>query len=536
MNFGDTMSVKLNLNNKIVISRDDQAFIPTRDLLTIVEKELNVGKQYDRELRRYKTKYNAVDVTKYLYEIDSENLYVPYGLYKYIKYLFKNSKCTYCGNKEHPIMQTVDIVDNIEKYRGILPGIELYDNQLEAVKRIFQYKRGVIQAATGFGKTEIMCAVIQIMKEMNGGHYPTILVLEPTIELLKGIEKRFKKYKIPVNNYRDTRMISTGKVNLAHPISLVNDLGKNNKVLNKVEVQFMDEAHHSGCDTWCEPGYNMPNLMYSIGLSATFLSHYHVNGTHLDDFNFNELKRIGTLGPVIMKVDGDELIENNQLATPKLCILHNPANEEMDETKVDYSWHNVRKIRMQSDYRTELIAKSAVIFAKQGYKVIILMNILDWGRKIMKSIYDLGYGDLARTCFGGSKYERCNRKTGRIEKEFNSTLQLFDKDKIKIIIGSSCIQEGIDLSRVDVCILAQGGKSDRTTLQSVGRALRRSKTGNFSWIVDFDDSDDKMLNKQYRERMIKYKKVLGLHSSDEVFKKLTISELEEIFKKYENIK
>ena len=70
-----------------------------------------------------------------------------------------------------------------------------------------------------------------------------------------------------------------------------------------------------------------------------------------------------------------DLIKQEQLAKPKLCILHNLANEEMDEEIVDYNWHNVRKIRQQSKYRTNLIAKAAVTFAKRGYKVIILMNL-----------------------------------------------------------------------------------------------------------------------------------------------------------------
>lgn len=529
------MSILLNLNNRIVISRDDPAFEPTKDLLTIVEKELVVGKEYDASLGRFKTKHKTRNVNRYLYDIDNENLYIPYGIYKYVKYLFKNSNVKYAGIKEHPIMHSEVVVDNIEKYRAILPGIELYDNQLEAIQNIFRYKRGTIQAGTGFGKTELMCASTQILKELNDGKYPTILVLEPTVELLKGIEKRFKKYKIPVNNYRDTRMIFKGKVNLAHPKSLCNDLLKDKKLLDKVEVQFIDECHHSQAIMFSTPTQYMPNLMYSIGLSATFLSHYHVDGNCIDDFNYEELRRIGACGPIIMKVDGKDLIENEQLATPKLCILSNPANEEINENKLDYTWNNVSKIRLQSDARTKLIAAAACIFIKHGYKVIILMNLLDWGRRIMMEIHNLGYGDYVRTCFGGQTYEKINKRTGKLEKEWNSTLTLFDKEKIKCIVGSSSIQEGIDLSKVDVCCLAQGGKSDRTTLQSVGRALRKSKTGKYSWIVDIEDMEDEMLHKQFNERYIKYKKVLGLTDENEVFRNLSIEQLEEKFIYWENL-
>ena len=530
------MSIKVNDNNWIKITIDDPSYEPMKDLLTIVERELIIHKQYDRELRRFK-KVNKVElVNKYLYSIDNKTkeLLVPFGLLRYVKYLFKNSNVTNCTKKDHLLYNVEHVVDNIHKYINILPGIELYQNQLECVKRVFEYKRGVIQAGTGFGKSEVMCACIQIMKEINNNVYPTILVLEPTIELLKGIKSRFKDYKIPINDYRESRVIMTNKINLAHPASLVNDLKTNKKLLNKVEVQFMDECHHVKSITWSMPTYHMDNLIYSIGLSATFLSHYHADGTHIDDFNFDELVRIGNLGPLLIKVDGKELIEKKQLATPKLIILNNAANEEIDETKIDYDWHNVRKIRLQSEKRTKLIAESACIFAKYNRKVLILMNVLDWGRNILREIYNLGYGDICRTCFGGQTYEKINKK-GKIEKDYNSALNSFNKDKVKIIIGSSCLVEGIDLKKVDVCILAQGGKSDRVTLQSVGRALRRSKNGKYAYIVDFNDYEDGMLSRQFVERNIKYKKVLGITSTEDVLNKATISDLENKFKEWENI-
>ena len=530
------MSILINKDNWIIIDKCDPSYDNVKDLLTIAEKELLIKKEWDRQLRRLVKVNKSQTIVKILYNEKDDKLYVPFGLLKYIKHLFKNSNIVNCTKKDHKLYDVINIVDNIENYRNILPGISLYDNQLEAVKNIFKYKRGVIQAATGFGKTELMCASIQIMKDLNDGKYPTILVLEPTIELLNGIKKRFKAYKIPVNDYRETRTIFSNKVNLAHPKSLATDLDKDDRALTKVEVQFVDECHHVGCETWSLPNYHMPNLLYSIGLSATFLSHYHVNGTHIDDFSYTELKRIGNLGPLIMKVDAKDLVSMKQLATPKLAILHNDANEEIDETKIDYDWHNVRKIRQQSEHRTKLIAEAAIIMAKYGYKVIILMNILDWGRQILKEIYNLGYGDVARTCFGGQTYEKINRNNGKIEKEYNNVLRLFDKEKIKIIIGSSCIQEGLDLSKVDSCILASGGKSDRTTLQSIGRALRKSKTGKYAYIVDFNDAGDEMLSKQFRERMIKYKKVVGISNSEDILKNCSVKQFEDWFKNLENIK
>lgn len=529
------MSIIVNYNNWIIIPPNDPAYESAKEYLTIKEKEVIQNKKYDPVLQRMVKQSGTRNVTKYLYEVKQphKNVYIPYGLYPYIKHLFKNSQLEYRTDFDSPLYNVQNILDNIENYRGILSGIELYDNQLEAIYLIFQKKRGIIQAPTGFGKTEIMCATAEIMKQLNDNKYPTILVLEPTIELLNGIKKRFRGYKIPVNDYRETRTIMSNKINIAHPKSLINDLKSNKKLLNKVEVQFFDEAHHSQSLTWSEPSHHMPLLKYSIGLSATFISHYNVNGQTIYEFSYDELKRIGTCGPIILKIEASDLIEDEQLAKPKLVIMANKADEEIDEMKIDYNWHSVRKIRLQSENRTKLIAETAAMFAKYDRKVIILMNILDWGREIMVQIANLGYRKIVRTCFGGQKYEKVNKK-GRVEKEFNNALTLFDKEKVKIIVGSSCIQEGIDLSKVDVCILAQGGVSDRTTLQSVGRALRRSKTGKYAYLIDFNDKEDRILNNQYRERMIKYEKVLGINKKD-IVKNANVQILEQKFREWENI-
>ena len=529
--------IKINDKNWIIITKDDPAFQPAKNLLTITEKEFVLKSEYDYDLHRYKKVGKSKKVTKYLYNIKRESLYIPYGLYKYVKHLFIDSKTKYCGIKNHPLMKVNgSFINGIDKYKKILSGIELYDNQINAIKSIFINKRGVISAPTGSGKSEIMCATIQIMKKINNNKYPTILVLEPTIELLKGMKDRFKAYKIPINDYRETRVIMTNKVNLAHPKSLVTDLQKNKKMLDKIEVQFIDEAHHSGCKTFSLPSYHMNNLLYSIGLSATFVSHYHINGESIYDFDYDELMRIGNLGPIIYKLQGKDLIQAGQLAKPKLIILHNDADEEMNEKKVDYTWNNVRKIRLQSETRTKLIAEAACKLAKYNRKVIILMNILDWGREILTEVNNLGYGQKSRICYGGQTYEKINKKNGKIEKDYQDALNLFNKDKINILIGSSVLQEGIDLKKVDGIILAMAGKADRTSLQSVGRALRLSKTGKFAYIVDINDLQDRMLHNQFIERMRKYKSVLGIAQKENILNDCTTNQFEKKFIEWEEIK
>lgn len=71
------MSIKVNLNNWIVISKDDPSYESMKDLLTIVEKELTVTKVYDRDLGRRRQVNKTRNVSKYLYTIQDNNLYIP---------------------------------------------------------------------------------------------------------------------------------------------------------------------------------------------------------------------------------------------------------------------------------------------------------------------------------------------------------------------------------------------------------------------------------------------------------------------------
>jgi len=523
----------LNKAGHIIVTKDDIAYRNIKNLLAIPENEKIYNKEYNARLKKFKVKATLVPTIKYLYTIKNDKLYIPYGLNKYIEYLYQNSEVKYAGVINHPLMDTKKIINIITDFRNILPGISLYDSQLDCIKEIFIHKRGVIQAGTGFGKSEVICATIKIMQQLNNGKFPTILLFEPTIELLKGMIKRFKKYKIPINDYRQSRMIFKNKVNLAHPTSIGNDLVNNPNILDKVEVHFVDEAHHSKSLSWYTPTLSMPNLIYMIGTSATFLSHYAADGQNIDDFSYEELRTIGAIGPILKKIDGKNLIQADILAKPKVIVFNNKADEYIDES--DYEWQTIRKVRLHSEDRTRLIAKIATFLIKYNRKIIIMMNTLDWGIQIMQYIYELGYGPYVRTCYGGQKYGKINKK-GKFEKEYLDVLNLFDRDRINVLVGSSTLQEGIDLKKVDGVILADVGKSDRGTLQSLGRCLRLSKTGKFAYVIDFNDEEDEILNRHYNERLIKYERVLGITNEQDRLLNINMKEFVKQFKEWENIK
>jgi len=71
----------------------------------------------------------------------------------------------------------------------------------------------------------------------------------------------------------------------------------------------------------------------------------------------------------------------------------------------------------------------------------------------------------------------------------------------KVLISSSILDEGVDISGIDTLVLGAGGKSLRQTLQRVGRGLRKKKTGeNKVDVYDFMDYTNKFLKNHSDER------------------------------------
>ena len=91
---------------------------------------------------------------------------------------------------------------------------------------------------------------------------------------------------------------------------------------------------------------------------------------------------------------------------------------------------------------------------------------------------------------------------------------------------------GIDINSLDTVILAYCGKSERIQIQSCGRVLRLTKTGNRAYIIDFNDFKDPVLNYQFKLRLKRYKELIGVNSSD-IYFCMSRDKLEEVFNKYE---
>ncbi|AWD93065.1 ATP-dependent helicase [Bacillus phage vB_BceM-HSE3] len=398
------------------------------------------------------------------------------------------------------------------------------------------------------GKTEIMSACLKLMNEIYG-HYPKTLIIVPTSHLAKQTVKRLSKYGIPIEDYRSTRDINSVPVQVTHPKSLANDIKKNPDILKDIKVMMWDEAHHNQSDTYRSVYENAYNLEFSVALSASAIDFDKLSGTELHKFVPDEALVIGTSGRVLVNIPPSYYIKQGILATPVLCQLEYEHSEMLSSKRKSHWGKN-----LEATGRINLVAQSASYMAMKNRKILILVNTINQANLILTKLADLGTAKLARVGLGSNsnlkwvdepqEVTRRQKLTDgtfakRIEKvnivaESEDIYEMFDNGDIKILIGTSHLDEGFDVPNLDVAILGGGGKSQRKTIQRIGRMLRKTKTGNYGYVIDFTDKGDKVLSKHSRDRLKLYRKIIGVPEHF-IFEKMTLVDMKKKFLELEEL-
>lgn len=404
--------------------------------------------------------------------------------------------------------------------------VVLRDDQILAIKKMIYLKNGLLQLPTGIGKSEIIAGFLKCIRMIVGHDVPTI-ILEPTVKLVTSTVERFNKYGIKAKEYSDCRGTIDGII-ITHPMSLLNDLKKNNKLFDSVKIFIADECQHLQSDSWSTIVNSLPVVEYRLGLSALVIDPDKVPITTINKLDYSELMAIGGTGNILMEMKPSFYIDNKVLATPILFRINHSADEWI---RKDLDWHQIRKHRLESDSRTNKIAKISSYLANSGYKSLILVGTKNHAYRIMEMINNYGLGDYCRCTFGGETYYKWDEEESKPEKcKDEDTYSKFEEGEFRIFIGTSHIYEGADIPNLDVIIPCSIGKQSRRVIQGVGRALRKSKKSKhgYAYIIDFTDHNCLVLSKHSRERYKIYTNTLGI-TKDRIYNNITFEKFKEIF-------
>lgn len=384
----------------------------------------------------------------------------------------------------------VEVVDNTPAPPGQANGFDLktiefgvgkYDYQLGAVKAMLAHRRGIVKIATNGGKSSICAALAQHLG------LPT-LILVPGIDLLHQTARVFCKYlDLPTE---DIGLIGDGEYRIGKQItiavmdSVVSKIQAKDENFMAVKDNWMlvivDECHVSGSDTAFEALDALPAPL-----------RYGVSGTPMDRSDGATVRLLAQTGDIIFEVSNKTLVERGISVQPKLELMtiRTPVLPK------NMSWADVNDLGVVNNKElNEKLVRRGHQLAMEGKQVIYLVDKIAQGDNIVK---------LLENCKPDYKFKFMNGSMSSAERK--QCLTDFADDKIRVLIGTSILNTGIDLPNIDVMVFCAGGKATIPTLQRAGRGLRAGRGRDSVLIIDFCHFGHKILTKHSKERLKTFK-------------------------------
>lgn len=423
---------------------------------------------------------------------------------------------------------------NQDKIRTSLKSFDLREDQVVAVMKCLVNKRGVIQLPTAIGKSAVIATTIKSLLEENPDM--KILVLAPTLSTVENINNTFLREDIDTSIFGHPDKEIKTSVTTALVQSLVTYSKTDPTFLTSINAVFYDECHHLKCDTWNHLNSLLCNVEYSLGFSALSIDKSEIFLRDLSEISYESALIMSATGQVLMHMDPSYYIEKGIIALPVLFRIHHQV--ELPEGFDESVWAPLVKEGLMSTTRVMKVVRCAKMFSKYNRKVLILISEKSLAFTICQHLVRQGVTDFG-VSFGAGKGYTFKDIDPQGEVEYNDidsleVLDMLNENKLSIIIGTSHVDEGVDLNNLDCLILACGGKKDRRVIQRVGRVLRPSKTGKYAYVVDFTDEGSRVLSRQSNERFKMYRDSIGIPKQN-LYDGISIENLESQFKKLEGL-
>jgi superfamily II DNA or RNA helicase len=355
------------------------------------------------------------------------------------------------------------------------PEVALRDYQEEAIKAALTHKRGVLEMATGSGKTTVAAHLIATLKR------PCLFFVH-TKDLLYQTRDYFatmlgKRIGQVGDGVVDIKPITVATIQ-STARALGGDYAKNfdgeieeedetdvaafrEKIVKQVEqvpLVFFDECHHVPAETCYTVAMRTYCADYRFGLSATpYRADRH------------DLLLEAALGPKIYRANASALIDKGYLVPPEIFFLSAP-NYKSTVKALEYQ-QIVQKYIVENQKRNELIIEEARKLNQQGLSVLILVS-------------QVRHGEQLKALLPEAKFVQ-GEDASAIR---NAALRHLRDRSLLTLIATTLADEGLDVPTLNAVILASGGKSETKALQRLGRALRPAPHKKKAIIIDFFDN------------------------------------------------
>ncbi len=389
-----------------------------------------------------------------------------------------------------------------------------YDFHDKALAQVVKHGRGILQVATGGGKSRICKLIVSRYRrptlflttrgvlmyqmkrdfEINCGFSPGIIgdghwapKAGLNVGMVQTLVQRLAEPSLDEEKREQVRIATEAGLKrtpaqflaLAQPIfdAKVKLRDQAIEFLGSIEVLIGEEAHEAGGNSYYEIARHCKKAQIRVALTAT---------PFMRDSGEDNMRLMAAFGPILLKVSEKLLIDRGILAKPYFVF-----DSPLPAAKLRKSSPYQRAVTLgitESIPRNTRIAGWAKKAHNHGLSVLVLVQRKAHGA-LIRELLDV-HGLTSKSIQGSTSQADRDRALADLA-----------EGRIDVLIGSNILDVGVDVPSIGMLINAGGGKAEVGTRQRIGRVLRAKKVGpNIAFVVDFTDELNGHLRDHARAR------------------------------------
>lgn len=333
--------------------------------------------------------------------------------------------------------------------------IILMDHQVEAINALLENSNGILNAATGSGKTIITAALSKKVE-----NYGRSIIIVPNKSLVNQTEKTYKMLGLDVGVFYGDRK----ELNKTHTVCTWQSLDRVHKksksqltdleideFLNGVVCFINDECHGATGKSLVDlHSQAFKNIPLRWGLTGTVPKDKHL---------YTSLR--ATIGEVVHTIKAKKLQDINVLSNCDITI---------NQFRVDIDFKDYFKEKEFKKNNKDILSELSELIKEDALvgNTLVLVENIDTGIELERLV-------------NNSIFLSGSNKTKERESYYNA---LSSRNNCVIIATYGIASVGIDINRLFNVILYDPGKSFTRVIQSIGRGLRIAKDKNYVRIRD----------------------------------------------------
>ena len=382
----------------------------------------------------------------------------------------------------------------VEADEDILTDRTLRDYQMTAIRKGLYSHRGVFQAPTGSGKTEMMAALLQ--HHIKAGLIKTAMIVVPTGHLMEQTADKLRQFGISNVGELGYGKKKISRICVAVADSVSRALEDVDHPLRSVDALVYDEAHHARSQRWITIAQEC-KAKYRWAFTATVYE----DPTKI---SYEDLQLFGLFGGVLCEINARDLMQRGFLARPLVTFIQPSYSKLPPKFKAFGFVHKIGII--QNKARNSVICSLAASIYRGAYKSLIFVTRKDHGHKLAEALAKL-YGTPSIFVQGAKLVDEYTASgVHKLHKWNISEIAEYVNSREKaVVLTTQVLDEGIDIPIINVLIMAGGLKKYRRSVQRIGRGMRPKGDDNRVFVFDFYDTAHFYLTNQSVYRMNTYR-------------------------------